>query len=48
MKYLITSFTGLGNFINKTPMLMKIHKLDHSAEIYIIGDESIQRYQVTL
>ena len=35
---MITSFTGLGNIINKTPMLMKIHKLDHSAEVYIVGD----------
>ena len=28
MKYLIPSFTGLGNMIQKTPIINKIHEID--------------------
>tara|TARA_B100001250_G_scaffold411243_1_gene439462 strand:+ start:3760 stop:4863 length:1104 start_codon:yes stop_codon:yes gene_type:complete len=37
MKYLITEFTGLGNFIQKTPMIRSITRLDKNYEISLIG-----------
>jgi lipopolysaccharide heptosyltransferase II len=38
MKYLISSFTGLGNFIQKTPVVRKLYELDPYAKIDLIGD----------
>ena len=39
MKYLISAFTGLGNFIQKTPLISAIHRYDDSACIDLIGDD---------
>lgn len=38
MKYLVTEFTGLGNFIQRTPMIKSISKIDPEAEVFLIGD----------
>ena len=38
MRYLIPEFTGLGDFIQKTPMIRAIKELDNEAVILIIGD----------
>lgn len=38
MRYLIPEFTGLGDFIQKTPMIQTIKELDIEAEIFLIGD----------
>lgn len=39
MKYLLSAFTGLGNSIQKTPLISAIHALDTEAEVDIIGDD---------
>ena len=38
MNYLIPEFTGLGDMIQKTPMIRMISELDQDARIYLIGD----------
>ena len=38
MRFLISEFTGLGDFIQKTPMIEAIHQFDESAEVFVIGD----------
>jgi len=39
MKYLLSAFTGLGNSIQKTPLISAIHALDTEADVDIIGDD---------
>ena len=38
MRYLIPEFTGLGDFIQKTPMIRSIKDFDREARIFVIGD----------
>lgn len=38
MNYLIPEFTGLGDMIQKTPMIRMIWELDQDARVYLIGD----------
>lgn len=39
MKYLVSLFTGLGNAIQKTPLISAIHRIDAKAEVDVIGDD---------
>ncbi|MEE2687228.1 MAG: glycosyltransferase family 9 protein [Chloroflexota bacterium] len=38
MKYLIPEFSGIGDLIQKTPLIASITELDSEASIFIIGD----------
>ena len=38
MRYLIPEFTGLGDIIQKTPMMKGIRDVDPEAELILIGD----------
>jgi len=38
MRYLIPEFTGLGDIIQKTPMIKTIRELDPGAQVFLIGD----------
>ena len=46
MKYLISSFTGLGNFIQRTPFISCIHKYDSKAVIDLIGDNRYGTFDI--
>lgn len=39
MRYLISLFTGLGNAIQKTPLVSAIHQIDKQAQVDLIGDD---------
>ena len=38
MKYLIPEFTGIGDMIQKTPMIRAIREHDQDASIFVFGD----------
>ena len=38
MRYLIPEFTGIGDLIQKTPMIRSIVEIDQTAKIFLIGD----------
>lgn len=38
MNYLLTAFTGLGNFVLASPIIHTIHKFDKNAKIDVIGN----------
>ncbi len=37
MKYLITAFSGLGNFIQQTAMIRQLHRYDPEAQVDLVG-----------
>ena len=39
VRYLIPEFTGLGDIIQKTPMIKGIRDVDAEAELILIGDD---------
>ena len=38
MRYLISEFTGIGDMIQKTPMIRTIKENDRDSEVFIVGD----------
>ena len=38
MRYLIPEFTGIGDLIQKTPLIQSIAEIDQAARIFLIGD----------
>ena len=38
MRYLIPEFTGIGDLIQKTPLIRFIAEMDQEAKIFLIGD----------
>ena len=38
MRYLIPEFTGIGDLIQKTPLIQSIAEIDQTARIFLIGD----------
>ena len=38
MRYLIPEFTGIGDVIQKTPLIRSITEIDQGATIFLIGD----------
>ena len=38
MRYLIPEFTGIGDLLQKTPLIQSIAEIDQGAKIFLIGD----------